>query len=241
MDQPYRRWVQTDLQTFRVLVDESDILVSAERPLQNLAERALRSVRADLHTYIARDPVFQTTLVPHDVPPDAPPIVRDMAAAARVCGVGPMAAVAGAVAEYVGRTLLTESSQVIVENGGDIFIATARPRTAAVYAGNSPLSGTIGIRTTRSDRSFGLCTSSGTVGPSLSFGHADAAVILAESAILADAAASFLGNRIHSPADIESALQSLGTLTGVWGGVVVIGEHLGGWGDIELVQIEPHS
>jgi uncharacterized protein len=236
-DQPYRSWVQTDLQTFRVLIEESDILVSAKTILRTEAENALLSVRSDLKSYIARDPTFETTLVPHNLLPNAPVIIQDMAKAARACGVGPMAAVAGAVAEYVGRALLVDSSQVIVENGGDVFISTIKPRVVAIYAGKSPHSGKVGVRVSRIEAPFGICTSSGTVGPSLSFGIADAALILAESAILADAAASFLGNQIHSQSDIEPALQSLNTITGVWGGVVVLGEHLGAWGEIELVQI----
>lgn len=236
-DQLYRSWVKTDLQTFRVLIKESDILVSAETLLHTEAEQALLSIRSDLQSYISRDPEFGMTLVPHDVSLDAPPIIQDMAKATRVCGVGPMAAVAGAVAEYVGQALLVNSSQVIVENGGDIFLATTKPRVAAIYAGNSPHSGKIGVRVSRLEMPLGICTSSGTVGPSLSFGIADAALIVAESAILADAAASFLGNQIHSQADIEPALQSLQTITGVWGGVVVLGEHLGAWGEVELVKI----
>ncbi len=236
-ERSYRRWLESDLVSFQVQVDESDLHISAERALPEEAEGALLSVREELEEYLERDPRFQTALVPHTLLPDAPPLVVEMAEAARACGVGPMAAVAGAVAERVGRTLLAESSQVIVENGGDIFLSTTRPRVAAVFAGSSPLTGRLGIRLTRTDQPLGLCTSSGTVGPSLSFGRADAAIILATSAALADAAATALGNRIQTADDIERGLNAVRHTPGVLGAMAVVGESFGAWGEIELVRV----
>jgi len=238
-DEPrtYRRWLRNELSQFRVRIDESDLMISAERPLRELAERALLIVRADLESYLRQDPGFASALRPYDPQPDAPEIAREMADAARLCGVGPMAAVAGAVAQYVGRALLPETKQVIVENGGDLFIHSAEPRTAAIYAGSSPLSGKLGLRVSLVGQDLGLCTSSGTVGPSLSFGKADAAIVLARSGALADAAASALGNRVQTADDVQPALEYLRTITGVLGGAVIVGEHLGAWGDLEVVRV----
>jgi uncharacterized protein len=237
-DQPYRRWVNSDLHTFRLQIEQSDLLISTERPLAEFAERALRAIRQRLETYIARDPEFAVTFKPHHLLPNAPSIARDMVEATRACGVGPMAAVAGAIAQHLGEALLKESGQVIVENGGDIFLHTKQPRIAAIFAGASPLSGKMGIRVNRLHQSVGLCTSSATVGPSLSLGSADAAIILAESATLADAAASFLGNQIHTAADIETTLTSIQSIRGIWGGAAILGEHLGAWGELELVALD---
>jgi hypothetical protein len=141
------------------------------------------------------------------------------------------------VAQAVGEALLAESAQVIVENGGDIFLYTRRPRVAAIYAGASPLTGRLGLKVNRLGQPLGLCTSSGTVGPSLSFGRADAAIVLAASAALADAAATALGNRAQEPADIPRALEFLKEVPGVLGGALVIGESLGGWGEMEFVEL----
>ena len=276
-ERTYRRWIESDpstglgspraksrgdLRTFEVRIGESDLLISAERPLPELAERALRLVRADLEAYLARDSEFERTLVPREALDGAPPIVRQMAEAARVCGVGPMAAVAGAVAQAVGEALLAApgrglrlpraqswgeardsasslpgSKQVIVENGGDIFLYTVRPRVAAVYAGASPLSGKLGLKVSRLNQPLGLCTSSGTVGPSLSFGKADAAIVLAESAALADAAATALGNRVKTAHDVEPALAAVSQIPGIYGLAAIIGEHLGAWGEMEFVRL----
>ena len=239
VDRTYRRWPESELHSFQVRIGESDLWISAERPLPESAERALRSIREDLEAYLERDPQFARALRPRTPLPNAPAVVLDMADAARICDVGPMAAVAGAVAERVGRELLAETAQVIVENGGDIFIYTLLPRVAAIFAGESPLSGKLGIRVSRLGQPLGLCTSSGTVGPSLSFGRADAAVVLASSAALADAAATALGNRVREPADIERALELLETIPGVLGGALVMGEHLGAWGEVQLAPIKP--
>jgi hypothetical protein len=243
-ERTYRRWLDTDLRSFEVRIDESDLLISLSPEAlakgdvshRDLAKRALASVRADLESYLRRDPGFAPALQPYDPLPDAPAIAHEMAAAARACGVGPMAAVAGAVAQHVGEALLAETPQVIVENGGDIFLYTSRPRTAAIFAGSSPLSGRLGLCISRTGQGIGLCTSSGTVGPSLSFGRADAAIVLAGSAALADAAATALGNRIQTEADIAPALDHLQTIPGLLGGAVIIGEHLGAWGEVELVR-----
>jgi hypothetical protein len=237
VERTYRRWPDSELRSFQVRIGESDLLISAERLLPDLAERALRAVREDLEEYLARDPQFARALRPHDLLFDAPAIVREMAEAARACRVGPMAAVAGAVAQHVGQALLAETSQVIVENGGDTFLYTTRPRVAAIFAGRSPLTGRVGIQLNRLNQPLGLCTSSGTVGPSLSFGRADAAVVLAASAAVADAAATALGNQVRSRDDVAAALGSVSQIPGILGAAVVIGDHLGAWGEIELVPV----
>ena len=225
------------MRTFEVRVGESDLLISVERPLPELAERALRRVRAELEAYLPEDPDFQRTVQPRKVPPHAPELVRRMAAAAEACGVGPMAAVAGAVAQAVGEALLPEAGQVIVENGGDIFLWTKAPRVAAIYAGASPLSGRLGVSVSRLEQPLGLCTSSGTVGHSLSFGKADAAIVLAKSAALADAAATALGNRAREAADVQAALDWARQVEGLLGAALVVGENLGAWGELEFVRL----
>jgi len=237
-ERTYRRWVQSDLHTFEVRVGESDLLISAERPLRRVAERALRSARAEVEGYLARDAEFAPAMGPREALPGAPPIVVAMIEATRACGVGPMAAVAGAVAQRVGDALLEHAREVIVENGGDIFLCTQRPRVAAIYAGESPLTARVGVRIGRVNERLGLCTSSGTVGHSVSYGRADAAIVLAESAALADAAATALGNRIQGSRDVEGGLEWLRTIAGVLGGAAVVGEHLGAWGEVELTALQ---
>jgi len=149
-----------------------------------------------------------------------------------------MAAVAGAIAECVGEDLLGFSPEVIVENGGDIFLSCARETRVGIFAASSPLSLRLGLVVPPAGHPWGVCTSSGTVGPSLSFGRADAVCILSPSASLADAAATAVGNLVSTPDDLEEGLQRAKAIEGVSGAVIILGEKLAVWGEVELIEIK---
>ena len=234
----YRGLIRPEgLVSFAVRHLETDLHVSADRDLHTVARARVRELRKELDGYIRGDAAFLESLEPLDARTCAPEIVRLMCEAGRAAGVGPMAAVAGAFAELVGRALLEHSREVIVENGGDVFVATARERVAAVHAGESPLSGKLGVRLTAEDTPLGVCTSSGTVGHSLSRGRADAATVLAPSCALADAAATALGNRVSKKEDTGAALEWVAGVEGVSGALVIIGDALGARGKVELVEL----
>ncbi len=148
-----------------------------------------------------------------------------------------MAAVAGAIAARVGEALRAFSNEVIIENGGDIYMHLQHPATVSLFAGRSPLSHKVGLKIYPDRETWGVCTSSATVGPSLSFGRADAACVVAPDAALADACATGLGNRVPDVSAVNEALEWLGGIPGVVGGVVIVGENLGAWGQIELVPL----
>ena len=226
-----------DLESFTVVVKETDLFILADSDLGALARETVLKHRHQLETYISHHTEFLKSLVPVRPSAGAPESAMRMARAAEAAGVGPMAAVAGVFAELVGEELLKESSQVIVENGGDIFIKANKERVASVYAGDSPLSDKVGIRITPEDTPLGVCTSSGKVGPSLSLGVAHAACVIARSAALADAAASAVGNAVRSAGDVEKALAVAQSIEGVLGAVVVSGDRLGAWGQVELVKL----
>jgi ApbE superfamily uncharacterized protein (UPF0280 family) len=200
-----------------VTVGESDLWIGFDpdaagraAEITDAALGVLRTVRAEIEARCGDDPAFLASLEPLPEDPEAPPVVGAMLRAARAAGVGPMAAVAGAVAEAVGRALRARFGlrEVVVENGGDLWLAVAEPLTVAVYAGLSSLSGTFGVVVAPELCPCGLATSSGTVGPSLSFGKADAALAIAADAALADAWATALGNLVRSRADAEGAVRA---------------------------------
>ena len=140
-ERTYRNLVKTDdLINFEVIVKETDLLVRAERDLSKETRESVLTYRHQLETYIAANPAFQESFLPLMDDPYAPEIVREMIRTSQLARVGPMAAVAGAVAEMVSRDLLKFSKEVIVENGGDIYLATSKERTIGIYAGNSALS-----------------------------------------------------------------------------------------------------
>lgn len=202
--------------------------------MDDAAANAVKHLRALLDKCIMADPLFLTSLVPVAAAADAPEMLHAMCRAATAAHVGPMAAVAGAFSHYVGCELLKTCKQVIVENGGDIFLKTDEPTTVAVYAGNSPLSLKLGIVIDSREMPMSVCTSSGTVGPSLSFGKADAAVVISADACLADACATRLGNEVKTAADVERALELIIGIEGVVGAMAVIGDVCGAAGRIKL-------
>lgn len=227
--------------SFQVQVKETDLYIKAKRDLRESAYRSILGYRYQIEQYILSQPGFLRALVPWEEDEFAPPIIRRMIGAAGVAGVGPMAAVAGAMAEAVGGDLLKESPEVIVENGGDIFLHSSREVKVGIFAGNSPLSFRIGLRIPGAAHPWGVCTSSGTVGPSLSFGRADAVCVLAPSAALADAAATAVGNIVRTPLDLERGLEKARALPGLTGVVIILGEKLGAWGEVELTEIDSRS
>ena len=236
----YRHWVSDrGLVAFSVVIKETDLLIRATSDLTAEALKVTGKLRTELEQYIISNPRFQSSLEPLQVSKDAPPLVRDMAEAAEKAGVGPMAAVAGALAEAVGTELLRFSDEVIVENGGDIFIKSSEERLIGLYAGESSLTGKVAFAIRPEETPLGICTSSGTVGHSLSFGKADAVVAFAPSASLADAAATAIGNRVVEAGDIEKALQFAQGIAGLRGVAIVKDDHLGLHGHIRLADLEP--
>ena len=234
----YRNLDKTDdLIKFEVIVKETDLLVRAERDLTKETRESILKYRHQLETYIAMNPEFQKSLIPLKDDPDIPEIVREMIRTSQLAHVGPMAAVAGAMAESVSKDLLKLSKEVIVENGGDIYLSTSKEQTIGIYAGDSPLSLKIGIVIRPEETPLGICTSSGTVGHSLSFGKADAVCILSRSAALADAAATAVGNIIQEKKDIELGLERGKEIEGVLGTLIIVGEKMGVWGNIKLIQL----
>jgi len=233
----YRHWVEgKDLIPFNVVVKETDLYIRATSNLNRKAHRMALKYRRMLENYIERNPAFLTSLKPLPVDKDAPHIIRQMSEAAQKAGVGPMASVAGAIAEFVGNELMAFTPEIIVENGGDIYLKSLRKRIIGIFAGTSPWSGKIGLEIREQDTPLGICTSSGTVGHSLSFGKADAAIALAESATLADAAATAIGNLISQPDDISRGIEFAKDIKELRGVIIIKDDNIGVWGEVKLCQ-----
>ncbi|HOJ98128.1 MAG TPA: UPF0280 family protein [Termitinemataceae bacterium] len=178
------------------------------------ATHIVQALRKHIQEYSDTHPDFLSSLVPLHFDPEAPPIVQRMLQAGQAAGVGPMAAVAGAIAGLLGEELTQEFTfdELVIENGGDYWLWIQEPLLVGVYAGLSSLSGKIAVRLQPSGRPWGLACSSGTVGPSLSFGKADAAMVLAPDAAAADAWATALGNLLKRQEDMEEALSYLASM-----------------------------
>ena len=231
----YRGWSKdSDLIAQEVIIKETDLFIFAEKDIKSIAEEIVKKYRVQIEDYIKHRPEFMTSLEPIMDDASAAEIIKEMIRTTGLAGVGPMASVAGAIAEFTGKELLAHSKQIIIENGGDIFIKSDKVRTVAVYAGDSPIAKKIFIKIKPEDTPVGICTSSGTVGHSLSFGKADACVIMAKSAILADAVATAACNRIKEKKDIAPGLEFAISIKGVKGAAAILGKYFGSIGDIEL-------
>ena len=204
--------------------------------IRKTALQEMQSLRNTLDQYIAKNPQFQKSLAPVSVESSTPAIVREMAAAASVANVGPMAAVAGAFSQHVGRLLRKkfELNEIVVENGGDIYLYIQDDIVMSIFAGQSPLSEKVGVHIPATYKELGICTSSGTVGHSLSFGKADAVAIACYNTTLADAYATSVANQIQTPDDIEPVLDKLEDKKDILSAVIICQDRMGIRGDFEL-------
>jgi hypothetical protein len=215
---------------------ESNVLFQSDRAEAiDAAIDAVRRHRLELETYIRLHPPFAEALQPISVEPVAPRVVRRMVEAAAMADVGPMAAVAGALADLAVEAMTQAGSRVsIVEDGGEVSAVSQEPFTVGLYAGQSALGQALGFRISPSDCPIGIATSSATVSHALSFGEADAATVFAENAALADAAATAVCNTVVGEdvaASIELGLEAARRLRFVRGALIVRGDYVGsvGW------------
>ena len=235
-ERTYRSLINKDnLTSYNVKIAESDLLISSDINLSDVALKSLARHRHSLETYIKSHPDFLMSLLPLPEDDLAPPIVRDMLSKSKICGVGPMAGVAGAISEFVGYDLLNLTKNLIIENGGDIFIKSQNKLIASVYAGESALSYNVNFIVKPEETPLGISTSSATVGPSLSFGKADAVCVISKSATLADAAASAIGNKVKSKKDIKPSLDFGMKIKGVTGIIIILENEMGAIGKVEFV------
>lgn len=237
-ERKYREYFKADgLQGFEVIESETDLFIFADTNLEAKALNAVMRCRNDLQKYILTHETFATTFSPIMVSLFSPKIVWQMAWAAWRAKVGPMAAVAGVIAELVGRDLLKHSKEVMVENGGDIFLKINKARKIGIYAGQSAFSEKIGLEIAPEDSPCGICTSSGTVGHSISLGKADAVTVIARSTALADAAATAIGNVVQDVATIGKGLEAAKKISGLDGVLIIKGDQMGAHGKVKICSI----
>lgn len=190
---------------------ESDLYIAADKEIRrDFIRQTLEKYYSDIENYIRQNPIFLTSLSPLKSDDRAPKIVQDMLCSSLSTGVGPFAAVAGAVAHYVGREILNYADEVLIENGGDLFLKINEDKVVGVYLGERfPVNGssTLFLKIKKRIVPFGIASSSATIGHSLNFGRADLVTVIARNSIIADGFATALSNRIKKKDDIEKVLR----------------------------------
>jgi len=176
----------------KIVYRESIIEAKINKKNEKSARKYFSEARTIIEDYIMKNKEFETSLIPLKDDSSANELIRRMLKAGEAAQVGPFASVAGAIAQYMLEKLMAEGcKEAIIENGGDIALSTIKGKNVLIYAGKGPLSNKIIIK---AKGTLGICTSSSTVGHSISFGNMDAACAISEDAIIADACATRLGN-----------------------------------------------
>jgi len=184
--------------------------------------------RRILEDYIERHPAFLSSFEPIELLDDAPEVAHRMAHAARLVGVGPMAAVAGAMAQCAAEAALKAGAvEVIIENGGDIYLKAAEPVLIALNTGTAELSNRLAFSLKPSDTPISICSSSGLMGHSTSLGKCDLATVVAKDAALADAAATQAANLVKVEQQVNRALERIAAIEGIDGVLIVKNDRVG--------------
>jgi uncharacterized protein len=228
-------------QSFEVKYLETDLWIginhsSFKEEMKAIVFDKIKELRTRLDEYILSEPFFKKSLKPFQPSENAPGEAKEMAAATEKAGVGPLAAVAGLFAREIGETLLQNFSveEMVIENGGDIFVLLKNELVLSVFAGDSPLSERIGLVIPSETGKIGICTSAGTVGPSLSFGKADAVVVICEDAVVADAFATAFGNKVKTPNDVEKVINLSEKYPEILSLLIICEDKIGIKGDFEM-------
>ena len=217
--------------SFDIQVQDMVLHISAPEDYAEESRAAALSFWEQLQSYALRNPQFRTSKRPlARVPEDAPPVVREMVAAAKAAGVGPMFTFRGAVTDQVGRFLAGTLSEVTVSCDGDYFIQTKKRMRLAVKRHGGP---PIVVAVEPSKRGVGVST---TLGRGRDHAGPDGLAVIASSCMLADAAAAGVQALLPKEGGFKLALQYLRRVPGVRGGVVVVGERIGVAGGVEIAQ-----
>ena len=225
-----RRW-------FCVKFLESDLWIGVDSgsyhaSMEEAVYAFLVDLRRQMDAYLLMDPQYKAALTPYDAGPEAPAILKEMSRVSHKTGIGPMSAVAGAVAKHVAEFLGTK--EVIVENGGDIYAKVTSDMDISVFAGQSPLSEKVGLHIPATAFPCGICTSSGTIGPSLSLGRADAMMIVCRDVLLADSYATAMANRIQSVTDLQNVMDRIRDIPEILGALAIKDDRMAISGQFEL-------
>lgn len=242
VERTYRSQFNSDrFSSFEVKYKETDLWIGTDpnsfKPeMKELVLRKITDLRNRFDRYITEEPMFRKSLQPFQPSEFAPAEAFEMAEAAAKAGIGPMSAVAGLFAREAGK-IITENFEIeelVVENGGDIFAALKNELVMSVFAGESPLSERIGIVIPAGFKQLGICTSAGKVGPSLSFGKADAVMVICDDVVIADAYATALGNKVKSPAQVEKVINQSENIPELLSLLIICDDKIGIRGDFEI-------
>ena len=227
------------LSKFKIEVSfkESDLLICSDKEIvKEKVQGVLIKYYEQVEKYIMENPLFLTSLSPLKIDQVAPAIIKEMLEASQATGIGPFASVAGAVAQYVGEELLDYCQEIIVENGGDIFLKINQDKIIGVYLGQEFKVNNLNLKIKKRGQAFGVASSSSSLGHSLNFGKADLVSVVAKNVIIADGFATAISNRIKKIEDVDKILVEVKNKLPIEGLLVAFGGKIFLWGDLEVAN-----
>ena len=241
-DRIYREHFRDDRwKGFVVKYKETDVWVgihqnSFRADMPDFTRKTVEKLRNSMDRYLMMDAQYATTLLPYQARENAPQMLKQMSEISYKSGIGPMSAVAGAFALHIAEELKKrfDIHEIIVENGGDIYADIKEDIDISIFAGSSPLSEKVGLQIEAKESPLGICTSSGTVGPSLSFGKADAVMIVCQDVLLADSYATAFANQIQSSSDIPHVLEMINRKKEILSALLIKDDKMGVTGKFKM-------
>ncbi len=228
------RSYRESLKGFNITYKESDLYIIANNKLKKKAFNSLVKYRQIIEKHIEKNPEFFTSLKPIIFDEKLEDILLSMYNAAKEANVGPFASVAGAIAEFIAKDLKEYDNNVIVENGGDIYIYGDKQRVVKIYTEKFQ---NIGIKVEKQMLPVAICSSSSKIGHSLSFGKADLVVVISKSGAIADAFATKICNELKDEKDIDRVIENYRRYKNLLGCLIFFNKKIAGWGDFQLLQV----
>jgi len=230
----YRDFVKSKF-ILEVSYRESDLFISSDKKLdKQFVYDILKKYYTEVENYITKNPKFLTSLSPLPFDKEAPEIVKEMFSVSTKTNIGPFSSVAGAIAKYVGKELLNYTDELIIENGGDIFLKINEDKKVGVYLGERFKDNLLILKIKKRCQPFGIASSSAYIGESLNFGKTDLLTVVAEDSIIADGFATALSNLIKEKEDIEKVIKIAKKNSYIFSLVIAFKNNLYFWGDIEV-------
>lgn len=217
-------------------IKETIVTIIAEKDTHiEAAKKEIQKRRREIEQFIQEDNFFKFTFEPYKYPKDAPKVIKKMCRSSEKFNIGPMSTVAGVIAEYAVKAMISSGAQyAIVDNGGDIALFSNKTVNVGIYTGNTSTDN-FALQILPRDNILGICASSGKIGHSLSFGNTDAVIVISYDVALADAAATALGNLVNTEKDIKNAFKILEHIKEISAAMIIIDNKIGLWGKVPKI------
>ena len=215
-------------------IGETAMTIMTDGKYLKEAKDAVFDARAIIEAKINRDPFFGTTYDPYEASKNDEPLIKRMCHASVSAGVGPMAAVAGAVAAYALERIYGLGCRFAVfDNGGDIAMCADRDVLIGIYQDDLRFS-ELALLIRASGGMRGICSSSGRIGPSVSFGISGITTVFADDPILADACATAVANNVKDATreSLAEAAESINKMDGAKGCLILCGGIMASCGEV---------